>query len=59
MLVHKFRSKYQGENNIKTRSIASSVIHAEVNKFLETENLNEENLKNLDARIGEGRQKGD
>ena len=59
VLVHKFRSKYQGENNIKTHSIASSVINAEVNKFLETEKLNEENLRNLDDRIGEGRQKGD
>ena len=59
VLVHKFRSKYQGENNVKTRSIASSVINAEVNKFLETEKLNEQNLRNLDVRIGEGRHKGE
>ncbi len=58
MLVHKFRNKYQGHNNLRTHSVATSVIDAEVDKFMETEKLNAQNLEGLEARISLGRPKG-
>ncbi len=47
--MSKFKSKYQGHT--KAPSVATTVINAEVNKFVENEKLNEENLKLLDERI--------
>ena len=54
MLVNKFRTRYQGQHNVKSHSIASSVINGEIDRFVETEKLNEANLKRLDARISRG-----
>lgn len=53
LLVSKFKSKYQGQHNPRAPSVATTVINAEVNKFVENEKLNEENLKRLDDRIRE------
>lgn len=51
MLVNKFRGKYQID--IDDQSGLIRLVRAEVGRFLDSEQMTEANLVNLDKRLGE------